>query len=335
MNLRTKLTAIAAFVLALAFPAAALEYNDGKITWTYVPVEGSTNEVCLGDGTNACVSASVEGAITLPDTIGGKRVTVVAANAFKGCTKVTGVSILGNLEWIEEGAFDGATSLKTFGTLNRNENFFSYQGSLYAGDWESAELVRVPPALEAEEFTGLVKPQVWYVYPGAFNGCANIQRIQVNEASAEALYECSFVGCTTFTEFVWSDEYWDDWSEYCVKDGVLYCGDYECDGECELVKWPTAKPLESFESMTLSFYVADGAFAGNPMEKITIPAWTEVGSYAFAGCANLREIAFLGWAEYSSGVLDDLEDAGINLKKVVYPGFPKGMAEDWEELFGD
>ena len=337
MKPRNSLIAFIAGVAAFAHPAVAFEYNDGKVVWNYVPVEGATNEVCLGDGTNACVSASVEGAITLPDTIGGKRVTMVAANAFKDCTKVTSVSILGNLERIEEGAFDGATSLKAFGTLNRNENFFSYQGSLYTEDWEGAELVRVPPALEVEEFTGLVKPQVWYVYPGAFNGCANIQRIQVDETSAEALYECSFVGCTSFTEFVWAGDYWDDWSEYCVRDGVLYCGDYECDGECELIKWPTAKPLESFESMMLSensdFSVAGGAFAGNPMEKITIPAWTWVGSYAFAGCANLREIAFLGYADWSCGVLYDMEDAGINLKKVIYPGFPKGMAEDWEGLF--
>ena len=325
MNLRTKLTAIAAFVLALAFPAAALEYNDGKITWTYVPVEGSTNEVCLGDGTNACVSASVEGAITLPDTIGGKRVTVVAANAFKGCTKVTGVSILGNLEWIEEGAFDGATSLKTFGTLNRNENFFSYQGSLYAGDWEGAELVRVPPALEAEEFTGLVKPQVWYVYPGAFNECAAIKKIQVNYDSAEAIRECSFAGCTAFTEFVWADDFWD---EYLVKDGVLYCGD------CELVKWPTAKPLESFESMVLSEYaefaVADGAFAGNPMESIALPNWASVGAFAFVGCSNLKTVKFLGYPDWQCDVLECAEEAGVNLQKVIYPGFPRGMAEEWE-----
>ncbi|MCQ2392024.1 MAG: leucine-rich repeat protein [Kiritimatiellae bacterium] len=336
MKFTSKLMVCASLAAACTLSSWALDYNDGRVTWKYFPVAGATGEVRLGDGTNACVSASTAGEITLPDTIGGAHVTTLSANAFKGCAQITGISIQGNLCEVEEGAFDGASALTRIGVLNRNDNFFSYKGVLYIGDWYDAELVRVPEGFEAETFRGLCAPQVWWVWPDAFKNCSKIQKIAVNGYSADSIDEyCSFEGCSSFTDFVWEEwcgDYEEDWYESRVKDGVLYT-----EGFWDLVKWPTAKPLDAFENLQRPAYfdemsVRAGAFAGNAMSRISLPDRVYVDGYAFMNCRNLKQVTVQGWPELHGDMLYASldEESGFTLEKVICPGFPKYCAEEWD-----
>ena len=344
MKTLNKFVMLVAVAALFACPSFALTEKVGDYTWTYMTSSWTDNEgkvvveATLGDGTNACVSPAPVGRITLPKTLGGYRVTGLADYAFKGCSELSEVQIAENLEWTDEKAFNGATALESIVVLNLNEYFFSYGGVLYAGDWDGAELVRVPEAYAKPDFTGLAKPTVEYVWPDAFRDCVNIKTVSVNAYSMWGLEGATFAGCSSFEAFVWENVVVYDgekeWYPSCVRDGVLY------DGECGLLRWPTAKPFTGIPDGVYNLY--DFAFAGNatvttvtiskPPKNACSEEWyVDFESSAFMDCVNLKTIICESWAE--TYVLWDLEESkdetGVHIEKVVYPWQP-AIAEEWE-----
>ncbi len=342
MEKMNKLVMFAVVAAAAACPSFALTEKVGDYMWTYTTsswtnYEGKVVvEATLGDGTNACVAPAPVGRIALPKKLGGCRVTGLANYAFKGCGGLTEVQIAENLDWADEKAFNGATALERIVVLNLNEYFFSYDGVLYAGDWNGAELVRVPEAYAKPDFTGLTKPTVEYVWPEAFRDCANLKTVTVNYYSMWGLGDATFAGCASFEEFIWESEFeYDgekDWYPSCVRDGVLY------DDEGTLLRWPTAKPFTGIPDGTQ--YVYDLAFAGNmTVSTVTLKKtggecddyWLEISPVAFMDCGNLKTIVYEYGAE--PDLLWTLEDpdceTGVHLEKVIYPWQPI-TAEEWE-----
>ena len=344
MKALQKLVMFAAVAAVAACPSFALTEKVGDYTWTYTTSSWTNTEgkvftyATLGDGTNACVSPAPVGRIALPKKLGGHKVTGLANYAFKGCPGLTEVQIAENIEWTDEKAFNGASALQRIVVANWNEYFFSYDGVLYAGEWDGAELVRVPEAYAKADFTGLTKPMAEYVWPDAFRDCVNIKTVTVNGYSMWGLEEATFAGCSSFESFVWESEVEYDgekeWYKSCVRDGVLY------DDEGVLLRWPTAKPFTGVLPTKVG-YVADWAFAGNmTVTNVTLKAFggmcddiesPEIASLAFKDCVNLKTIAYESWADPELlWALEDPEyETGVHLEKVIYPWQP-AIAEEWE-----
>ena len=102
---------IASVLVALAGAAWAIDYQTQEVdgcTWTYY-VDGDN---AILDNNSACVaSPAPTGLIAIPETLGGKPVTTIGANAFKDCDLLAGVAIHSGVETIRASAFEGCVAL--------------------------------------------------------------------------------------------------------------------------------------------------------------------------------------------------------------------------------
>ena len=118
MNIR-KLIAVAVIATSAAIPMAAsadtVEING--VTWTYTVNNAANRTVTLGDGTNpAMPKGATLDAADIPWTFTNNgtsyTVTALAANAFSGCTALTGtLAIPATVTSIGWSAFSGCTGL--------------------------------------------------------------------------------------------------------------------------------------------------------------------------------------------------------------------------------
>jgi formylglycine-generating enzyme required for sulfatase activity len=83
--------------------AVERETVDG-VEWLYVQ---------NGDGAEVVGAVPVAGDLTMPETLGGLAVTEVGAEAFKGCTNLTGMTLAGGVTNVGANAFAGCDALAT------------------------------------------------------------------------------------------------------------------------------------------------------------------------------------------------------------------------------
>ena len=128
---------------AVACGANALTYTDGSgIAWTFT---ASGLNATLGDGSAACIAtgtavdaANIPWTFTYDDN--DYTVTAIAANAFKGCTKLSGtLTIPDAVTSIGNSAFSGCTKLTDLASLGgittvNTEAFNSCSGLKYYPD---------------------------------------------------------------------------------------------------------------------------------------------------------------------------------------------------------
>lgn len=93
-------------ISASAGAHAATEVVDG-IEWTYFI---SWGRAYLGNLYSNTVSTSTSGAIRVPDMLGGYPVTEIQTRAFRGCDKITSISIPDSVKVIYASAFEGCSS---------------------------------------------------------------------------------------------------------------------------------------------------------------------------------------------------------------------------------
>lgn len=102
---------------------AALEYDDGsendiEFTAKITEVLSSTHvKYQIGDGINPCMDTNVKGKIVGFQTYDDQThisctPVAIAENAFKGCSQLTGITILSNIKAIGENAFVGCVGLQ-------------------------------------------------------------------------------------------------------------------------------------------------------------------------------------------------------------------------------
>ena len=70
-----------------------------------------TYEVSGTTATITDVSTSISGAVTIPSTLGGATVTSIGEHAFRGCSKITSITIPSSVTTIGSGAFYNCTGL--------------------------------------------------------------------------------------------------------------------------------------------------------------------------------------------------------------------------------
>ena len=82
-------------------------------TWKY-RINGDSAEISQDDRWHwiPCVEPKPEGFVKIPSSLGGKPVTIIGVNAFKDCTRMTGVSIPKSVTEIGDQAFDGCSELR-------------------------------------------------------------------------------------------------------------------------------------------------------------------------------------------------------------------------------
>ena len=196
------------FALVVSLMGSEYSYAD---TFTVESVEGKAIEYTTEYSSSVIVAASsttnqaIEGALTIPDVVeyNGKQyvVTKIGAQAFKGNTKLTSVTIGSNVTNINESAFYGCTKLAavTFGTslarIDKNgfynctsltnvefpNGLKSFGQYAFCGSGLTCDLVFPSSLLTIEEqafaWTGINSVKFnsnVTIKAGAFNQCKNI-----------------------------------------------------------------------------------------------------------------------------------------------------------------
>lgn len=146
----------------------AQEGENGAVLSRYLPTEM--------DGTT----------IRLPEQIGGKTVTEIAARAFAGLD-VLELTLPAGLEQVDAEAFHGASSLRSLSISTDNAYFSTLDGVLYNKD--RTVLIRYP---EGKRQTAFVVPDtVRSIASGAFANCSTLQQI-VLPNGLQAIGESAF-----------------------------------------------------------------------------------------------------------------------------------------------
>ena len=175
----------------------------------------------------------------------------------------------------------------------------------------------------------------------AFSGCTALPSISLPE-SLETIGGHAFESCRKLEEILLPKgvktlgdfAFWDcapqsitvseDNSCFCVADGVLYNKDMTA-----LLFCPSGNTFASAVPETLTA-IGAGAFAGNAMETITLPAGlASIGSKAFYNCRALKEIHFTGTApEIASDAFYCVEATAF------YPAGDASWTEEVRQSYG-
>jgi len=200
------------------------------------------------------------GEYTIPE-----GVTSIGANAFRGCSGLTSVSLPENISVIPEYAFSGCSSLSAITIPERvttisNDAFNSCKSLTSIHIPESVTQIETRAFVRCEKLTSVTLPNAAIVAGNTFSGCALLK------------------------EFVVSS----DNPLYCTVDGVLLSKDKKT-----LLAYPDGK--------SKSYMIPDGvttigahAFADcKELTSVTLPkSVTTIGEYAFIRCAGLTSIHF-------------------------------------------
>ena len=281
-------------MLFTAMSAFSLTQNVNGITWTYTVVNGTAS---VGDGSysHAAISTSTSGAITIPSTLGGYKVTSIMANAFRNCRWLTSVTIPDSVASIGDSAFSSCSSLKN---------------------------VTIPDSVTSIGYN-------------AFWGCRGLVSITVGAGvtsiAINAFWYCS--SCISFVVAADNSQYKSDSGLLVSKDGKTLVAvpgglaSVTIPDSVTRIGDHAFYSSESLYSVTIPNSVTsigDSAFSlCGWLISITIPdRVTSIGSFAFSNCSCLRSITIpdsvtsIGYNAFS-GCSTDLYDtttiAGIKL----------------------
>ena len=295
-------------------------YQETKLyaKWTSVlDLGGDTNYATIENDDNTLTFVRYNGVYSgstfyIPETIGGKTVTEIAAHAFDGKTNITEIVLPKTIKKISAYAFAGLQNLTTI------------------------------------TFEGTGQPQLEKIGYGAFSGCTNLKNF--NSSATETLNMPSsvkFIDCyafygTGFTDiFLGANIYYigdvafsniagltnisvTGNSTYFSSNGALY----NSDGW--LMQYPVGKDDASFTipssvSNVAIRHISQFAFMGeNNLDTINLGNVITIDSYAFAGCTklsgfdNASNIEYVGpFALDDTRIMLETQDF-ITLGKVLY-----------------
>ena len=100
---------------------------------TYAATYGDLTYEVKNDGTIEITDCdtSASGALTIPDTIDGKKVTSIGGRTFYHCSSLISITIPEGVRSIGEYTFDDCSSLTSINVSENNKTFFSNDGILY------------------------------------------------------------------------------------------------------------------------------------------------------------------------------------------------------------
>ena len=159
---------------------------------TEKPTEGLAYTISKdGASLSGIGTAKKENNIIIPSVYGGKKVTAIAANAFKDCLNVESVTIPASVKEIDPSAFAGCDNLTTIVVDPLNKNFTAKDGCVYTKDGQT--LVVCATGNTATKVT--VTDGVTSIGKGAFEGCKTIESVTLPN-SLLVIEDYAFAGCT-------------------------------------------------------------------------------------------------------------------------------------------
>ena len=217
---------------------------------------------------------SASGALTIPSTIDGKKVTSIGKKAFKHCRKltnitipnsVTSITIPGNVTSIGSCAFWDCRSLTSINVSNNNKNYSSIDGILFNKD--KTEIITYPANKEGTSYD--IPNSVTSIGNGAFAYCSSLTNIIIPNSVTSVGYS-AFENCDSLTSIT-------------IPDSVTSIG------------YSTFFGCSSLKSITIPDSVTSighHAFeVCSSLTNITIPdSVTSIGIYAFHDCSSLTSI---------------------------------------------
>lgn len=227
---------------------------------------------------------------------------IISSNAFKGCKKLTTISIDG-VTSIGNFAFSGCTSLRSFSVPQKCKSLGDncFQGcSLIT----SITFVSTPTIITIRSncmagltIASITIPQsVTTIGNGCFSGCTILSSIifEANSNLASIGSNC-FSGCTSLMSFTTPDSFTvisasTFGSAPSITDVFIPAG-------LTITKISNGAfesfPLKSitFGSGTIVNYLEDSAFENKKLESFTLDCPVIVGSNVFKGCTNLKTVS--------------------------------------------
>lgn len=212
----------------------------------------------IGRSLFSCCSALKE--VELPSLI-----EEIGWYSFRDCSSLENIKIPEEVTKIEEHAFSGCSVLKSIAIP---EGVTQIDDSLFEN---CSSLENVTISADTESIGNY-----------AFSGCVALKEMTI-PAGVNEIGDCAFYGCDAIEAFEVSAGN----ESYTAKDGVLFDK-----GITELVAYPTGATAKEYAVCDGVGKICDYAFFGSALEKITIPeSVSEIGSYAFLMCGNLKEFA--------------------------------------------
>ena len=175
---------------------------------------------------NSGNAENLEGAITIPDTVGGKPVTGIANSAFKGsgitsvdlpdtitsignsafadCENLTTIDLPESLKVIDSYAFSGCTSLESIeipdGVTTINSNAFIDCSELETVDIPDTVTEISDNAFKRSGLTSISIPSsVDQISGSAFEDCTSLTIVTIADGFDGAIISNAFAGCTALT----------------------------------------------------------------------------------------------------------------------------------------
>lgn len=225
-----------------AFAATVGVDPSGNYTYTV-----SNGEVIITD-----CSYNISGAVTIPSTLGGHRVTSIGNYAFSDCVSLTSVSIPTSIISIGNGAFARCSSLKR---VVMSDTVTSIGDSAFA---DCSSLVSIT-----------ISKNITSIGKSTFSGCAQLISINipnsVTSIGDQAFYDCSSL--TTIT----------------IPDSVNSIGSYAFSWCSSLANVNIPDKVSSIGQYTFS-----GCSA---LTNVILPnSVTSIESSAFYQCLNLTDV---------------------------------------------
>ena len=203
--------------------------------------------------------------VIIPDTIDGRPVTSIGAQAFMGCTGLTGITIQSGVTSIGSAAFMGCTSLASITIPN---SVTSIDESSFRG-CTSLTNITIP--------SGVTSIGNW-----AFGECTSLTSITI-PSSVTSIDKSSFRGCASLTSITVDENN----TAYSSVNGVLFNKD-----KTELVRYPEGNTNTLYHVPSGVTQIVNGAFYGcTSLASIMIPSGvTRINHLTFCGCTSLANI---------------------------------------------
>ena len=166
---------------------------------TYAATYGDLTYEVQNDGTIKITDCdgNASGALTIPSTIGGKKVTSIGYHAFYDGSSLTSITIPEGVTSIDSYAFDDCSSLTSINVSENNKNYCSVDGVLFNKD--KTEIIKYPEGKDGASYK--IPEGVTRIENSAFNQCNNLTSLTISN-SVINIADYAFYSCESFEKIL-------------------------------------------------------------------------------------------------------------------------------------